>query len=73
MRRKLLVLSALTCIAGGAMLVAPASSQSTYPSCESLMWQPCPPDSRVLCTNEDGDTEVLFCRYRSGKGWVYSG
>ncbi|HEU0079069.1 MAG TPA: hypothetical protein VFQ76_15555 [Longimicrobiaceae bacterium] len=34
MRKKLIVLSALTCLVGGGTLLAPASSQGRYPSCE---------------------------------------
>lgn len=72
MRRKLMALSALTCVAGGAMLVAPARSQIAYPTCDSLIGTPCRPGSAVVCTNVDGDAEPVFCRYQEPWGWVYA-
>ena len=72
MRSKLLVLSALTCIAGGSSLLAPASAQGSYPTCESLLWTPCRSGSTVICTNADGEVEPLFCPDRADMGWVYS-
>jgi hypothetical protein len=73
MRTRLTGLSALTCIAGGVMLVVPARSQTTYPTCESLMYTPCSrPNTGVVCTNVDGEAEPVFCRYTEPWGWVYT-
>ncbi len=61
MRKKLMGISALTCLAGGAMLVAPARSQSAYPSCEATNATRCSGGYRT-CQWSDGslDTQVCF-------------
>jgi hypothetical protein len=63
MRRKLLVLSALTCIAGGSALLAPtpAASQSQDDSCEELRGQVCSGYQFIPCTRENGQQDWLQC------------
>jgi hypothetical protein len=55
MRKKLLMLAALTCVAGGSALVAPANSQNGYPSCEGTTGTPCSGDGYRSCQNEGDD------------------
>ncbi|MEW5931433.1 MAG: hypothetical protein AB1941_28535 [Gemmatimonadota bacterium] len=68
MRRKLMALSALTCIAGGSVLLAPASAQGKYATCESLLGTRCT-GSYTRCTGEGGEIEYLQCR---GGTWQWS-
>lgn len=60
MRRKLMGISALTCLLGGSMLLAPATAQSTDPDCESLVGRRCTGGIQ-RCTPDWGGTEYLQC------------
>jgi hypothetical protein len=66
MRKKLMLLAALTCAAGGAALLipTPADSQS-YPflPCSEWVGQYCMDNQIEKCMNEDGGVELLECRY----------
>jgi hypothetical protein len=70
MRRKLMLLSALTCVVGGSALLAPtpATSQSTLPSCESMLHQPCT-TQYLECTRRLGGTDWLVC-WQGGYAWA---
>lgn len=59
MRRKLMLLSALTCFAGGPTLLAQAPAQRKA-MCEDLIWTACTGGS-ILCTTAAGAPETLFC------------
>ncbi|MET0399270.1 MAG: hypothetical protein ABW277_20945 [Longimicrobiaceae bacterium] len=62
MRRKLMGLSALVCLAGGATLLAPAPAEAAYPSCEYYEGKPCSGRSGMLCTHDyDGSQDTLVC------------
>jgi len=64
MRRKLMLLSALTCLSGGWALLGPAEAQGpTYPSCEALVDTSCagPNPAYQRCTRESGVTDILYC------------
>lgn len=69
MNRTLLVLSAVTCIAGGSALLAPATAQSRLPLCESVRGTSCRSDSLLACTSEEGNVEAMACR---NGVWVYA-
>ncbi len=60
MRRKLILLSALTCLAGGSTLLAQAQAQSKVPPCEEVIGTECDGGS-MLCTTAWGAPETLFC------------
>lgn len=59
MRKKLIILSALTCIAGGSALLAQAPAQRKV-MCEDLIGTECTGGS-VLCTTAQGAPDTLFC------------
>lgn len=61
MRKKLIVLSALTCIAGGSVLLTPAASQTRYPACEDLVGRSCTQGESVVCTWEGRYLDGLYC------------
>lgn len=61
MRKKLLMLSALTCIAGGSALLSPANGQGSYPSCESIVGDRCSGGGDIVCQQSSGDMESLRC------------
>lgn len=62
MRRKLMLLSALTCIAGGTTLLAPASAQSRDELCDGLVGMQCSGSGGYTsCTSKWGTTEYLQC------------
>ncbi len=67
MRRKLLLLSALTCITGGTALLAPtaATSQSRAVICEDYLGTRCTTFYKP-CTRESGVSDVLVCVPGSG-------
>ena len=57
-----MLLSALTCLVGGATLLAPAAAQGAYPSCEYYEGMPCSGNKGMLCTHEDsGLQDSLVC------------
>jgi hypothetical protein len=64
MRTKLILFSALTCLLGGSMLLAPAAAQSAYPSCETTNATRCSGGGYRTCEWSDGslDTQVCFNR-----------
>jgi hypothetical protein len=66
MRRKLMGISALTCLVGGSMLVAPATSQAGYRSCEEMVGSRCTGGGITYCDNY-GSLEPLVC---SGGSWT---
>ncbi|MET0399274.1 MAG: hypothetical protein ABW277_20965 [Longimicrobiaceae bacterium] len=63
MRKKLMLLSALTCLTGGWALLGPAEAQRRYPSCEALVNTSCagPNPAYQRCTRESGATDILYC------------
>ncbi|HEX8272141.1 MAG TPA: hypothetical protein VF615_05785 [Longimicrobiaceae bacterium] len=60
MRKKLLLLSALTCMAGAPALLAPASAQSAIPPCEDLVGTACT-GGFTECRAYWGGPETLYC------------
>lgn len=62
MRKKLMLLSALTCVAGGSVLLVAAGAQSAYPSCETTNGTRCSGGGYRTCQWSDGslDTQVCF-------------
>jgi hypothetical protein len=70
MRKKLMLLAALTCLAGGSALLSPgaAASQSTLPSCESMLHKACT-TQYLECTRRDGSTDWLVC-WQGGYAWA---
>ncbi len=60
MRTKLMLLSALTCLAGGTTLLRPASAQDPYPPCSSLAGTYCS-GGWTRCTLDGGGFEHLEC------------
>ena len=63
MRKKLLLLSSLTCIAGGSALAAPAQGRATYPDCETLVGTACStPGATVVCQWEGRYLDGLYCQ-----------
>lgn len=60
MRRKLMLLSAVTCFVGGSALLAPASAQSKAPPCEDLVGTACA-GGFTECTADWGGPETLYC------------
>jgi hypothetical protein len=70
MRRKLMGLSALVCLAGGATLLPPAPAEAAYPSCEYNEGKQCSGNRGMLCTHEDdGLQDTLVCWAGT---WVYA-
>ncbi|MET0399271.1 MAG: hypothetical protein ABW277_20950 [Longimicrobiaceae bacterium] len=71
MRRKLLLLSALTCIAGGSALLtpAPAASQADYPICEYVYGLNCSGWGFMECTHQSGGQDWLQC---NGYSWTWA-
>ncbi|MEW5931432.1 MAG: hypothetical protein AB1941_28530 [Gemmatimonadota bacterium] len=62
MRKKLMLLSALTCIAGGTALAVPADGRATYPDCEALRGTTCTtPGATVVCQWEGRYLDGLYC------------
>lgn len=62
MRKKLLGISALTCLIGGTMLVAPATSQATPPSCDGTIGTYCPRNGATSgCEMLPGQYEPMVC------------
>lgn len=62
MRKKLLLLSALTCIAGQSVLTAPAAGRATYPDCETLRGTACTTAGQtVVCQWEGRYLDGLYC------------
>lgn len=62
MGRKLMLLSALTCIAGGTALAAPAAGRAAYPDCETLRGTACgTPGQTVVCQWEGRYLDGLYC------------
>lgn len=74
MRKKLMLLSALTCLTGGWVLLGPAEAQRRYPSCEALVTTSCAGSNPAYqpCTNEYGGSDVLYCDPSWGFTWVYA-
>lgn len=74
MRKKLMLLSALTCLSGGWALLGPAEAQGRrYPSCEALVNTSCVGANPAYqrCTRESGATDILYCHLDSGY-WVWA-
>jgi len=61
MRKKVTMLSALACLAGGPVLLAPASGQVGHPACEGLIGTSCTQGSSVVCTWEGRYLDGLYC------------
>jgi hypothetical protein len=62
MRKKLMVLSALICIAGGFAPVEPAVARAGYPDCETLRGTACStPGQTVVCQWEGRYLDGLYC------------
>lgn len=62
MRKELVLLSALTCLTGGAALLAPASGQRRYPACGALVNSDCPETSEIqVCADDHGNLRRLVC------------
>jgi hypothetical protein len=59
MKRKLMLFSALVCLAGGSTLLAQAPARSKA-MCEDLIGTECTGGS-ILCTTASGAPETLFC------------
>lgn len=70
MRNKLLLLSVLTCLAGGSALLAPstATGRTTTPSCSSMLHKPCT-TQYLECTLPNGQTDWLVC-WQGGYAWA---
>ncbi len=69
MTRTLLALSALTCVAGSSLLLAPASAQNSDPICESVVGTPCR-QGYLRCVMQDfGETNYLQC---FGRTWHWA-
>jgi len=73
MRKKLMLLSALTCLTGGWALLGPAEAQRRWPSCEALVATSCGGSNPAYqrCTRESGATDILYCDYYWGF-WVWA-
>lgn len=70
MKRRLMGISALTCLVGGAALLAPAPAEAAYPSCEYYQGRPCSGNQGMHCTHEDsGLQDTLLCFNNS---WHYA-
>jgi hypothetical protein len=65
MRKRLMLLSALTCVAGGAALPGPATANGQsypYPPCSEWVGQFCTPRTYFKkCMTDEGYVEVLHC------------
>jgi hypothetical protein len=62
MKRKLMGISALTCLVGGSMLLTPAPAEAAYPSCEYYFAKRCSGNTGMLCTHDDdGTQDTLVC------------
>lgn len=69
MRKMLMTLSALTCIAGGSALLTPGTAKAALTPCESLRGQRCSPNgSLTTCTDPYGENVLMACV--SGR-WQY--
>lgn len=70
MRKKLLMLSALTCVAGGSVFLDPAESQDpTLPFCHNAVGSVCPNEGLVdRCYHSNGCQYGIICR---GGTWDY--
>jgi len=63
MRKKLLVLSALTCIAGGSALLVPASAQNRYVLCETVSNSRCTEHAGDYCSGPGGQVFTMLCHH----------
>lgn len=62
MRKRLMLLSALTCIFGGSALTAPAFGRAAYPDCETMRGTACTtPGATVVCQWEGRYLDGLYC------------
>jgi hypothetical protein len=62
MRKKLMLLSALTCIAGGTALTTPAAGRAAYPDCDQFRGTACTtPGAAMTCQWEGRYMDVLYC------------
>lgn len=62
MRKKLILLTGLTCIAGGSLLTAPAVGRATYPDCDQFRGTACgTPGAAMICQWEGRYMDVLYC------------
>jgi hypothetical protein len=62
MRKKLLLLSALTCLAGATALTKHAAGRATYPDCEIMRGTACTtPGATVVCQWEGRYLDGLYC------------
>lgn len=62
MRKKLLLLSALTCVAGATALTTPAVGRATYPDCDTLRGTACAtPGQTVVCQWDGRYLDGLYC------------
>lgn len=67
MRKKMAVLSALTCVVGGSALLTPASGQATLAPCSNYIGKACSRSSPQYqqCTQPDGSVDYVMCY----QGW----
>ncbi len=62
MRKKLFLLSALTCLAGGTALTKPAAGRATYPDCETMRGTACTTrGATVVCLWVGRYLDGLYC------------
>lgn len=62
MRNKLMLSAALTCLVGGSALLAPASGQRRYPSCQAMVYSDCAgPEQTQICADVHGTLATLIC------------
>lgn len=61
MRKKVMMLSALTCLVGVPIVLTPASGQVDRPACEDLIGTSCTQESSVVCTWEGRYLDGLYC------------
>ncbi|MET0399269.1 MAG: hypothetical protein ABW277_20940 [Longimicrobiaceae bacterium] len=64
MRRRLMVLSALTCFAGSVATTAPASADAALASCEANYGKRCS-GADLPCTRADGSQDILVCYHNT--------
>lgn len=61
-RKKLMLLSALTCVAGSSVLAAPAHGRAAYPDCDTLRGTACStPGATVVCQWDGRYLDGLYC------------
>ncbi|HEX7241541.1 MAG TPA: hypothetical protein VF263_14785 [Longimicrobiaceae bacterium] len=62
MRKKLMLLSVLTCVAGGSALAAPATARDGYPDCDQFRGTACStPGATMICQWEGRYMDGLYC------------